>query len=141
MGRTAGVRLANRNGTGKPVEIYYALPEHKRIVRAMAAYGIPQDAIAATLGIGRQVLRMHFADELTKATPELVARMATLLVKQAENGSVKAIIKILEARGYGVWTHRQTIEGGDPDRPVVMQIVTGVPRILEDVQYTDVGDD
>jgi hypothetical protein len=60
------------------------------MVRAMAAYGIPQLDIACVIGISDKTLRLAFRDELDKAGIEANAKVAEICFKMATSGKVPA---------------------------------------------------
>ena len=61
--------------------------EQRRTVCSMAAYGIPQEAIAGSVGIRSvKTLRRHFREELDRAAPEANARVAQTLYQLATTG-------------------------------------------------------
>lgn len=73
-------------------------------VKAMAAYGIPQDDIASYLDIAPKTLRAHYRAELDKGATEANAKVAESLFRQATTGNVAAAIFWLKARAK--WTER-----------------------------------
>ena len=80
--------------------------EQHRMVRSMAAYGIPQEDIARCLGLrSAKTLRRHFREELDRAAPEANARVAQSLYQQATAGkNTGAAIFWLKTRaGWREW--------------------------------------
>lgn len=78
---------------------YQPTPEGRKIVDAMAAFGIPQPQIAAVLDIGLSTLQKHFRDELDTAYVKANARVAQSLFDNAtKNGNVAAQIFWLKTR-------------------------------------------
>jgi hypothetical protein len=75
--------------------------EHRKMVRSMAAYGIPQQEIARCVGLrSAKTLRRHFRDELDRAAPEANAQVAQSLYQQATSGKkTAATIFWLKVRG------------------------------------------
>lgn len=69
---------------------FEATHEQRRMVRAMAAYGIPQLDIACVIGISDKTLRLAFRDELDKAGIEANAKVAEICFKMATSGKVPA---------------------------------------------------
>jgi hypothetical protein len=68
----------------------------------MAAYGVPEDAIARVLTIDPKTLRKHYRDELDTGQVKATARVAESLFRKATsdgNQSVTAAIFWLKTRG------------------------------------------
>jgi hypothetical protein len=81
-------------------------PEQRRMVHAMAGYGVPQDDIALVIGITSRTLRKHFRHELDVAVIEANTRVAQCLFKQATTpGNIGASIFWLKARAG--WREKQ----------------------------------
>ena len=57
-------------------------------VESMAAYGIPQDEIAATLGIAPKTLRKAYRDELDTAATKANARVGQFLYRAASGAAI-----------------------------------------------------
>jgi hypothetical protein len=60
--------------------------EQRRAVRAMAAYGIPQDDIAKVIEIAPKTLRLAFRTELDKAPIEANTKVAQTCYQMAISG-------------------------------------------------------
>ena len=104
------------NKRGRPP--YSPTAEQRKTVKAMAAYGIPQEAIARTVGCNHETLRKYYPDELDLAETEANAKVAQSLFKLATNGNVAAAIFWAKAR-MG-WSEKQQIELGSIDgKPLV----------------------
>ncbi len=58
-------------------------------VKAMAAYGVPQDDIAKVIGCSSPTLRKHFHAELETAAVEANAKVAQSLFRKAVEGTGK----------------------------------------------------
>ncbi len=83
----------------------------RRQVKAMAAYGVPQDSIALVLDIDPTTLRKRFRIELSTGAAEANARVAESLYRKAVGDgpqSVTAAIFWCKAR-LG-WTERAALE-------------------------------
>jgi hypothetical protein len=81
-------------------------PEQRRMVHAMAGYGVPQDDIALVIRITSRTLRKHFRHELDVAVIEANTRVAQCLYKQATTpGNIGASIFWLKARAG--WREKQ----------------------------------
>jgi len=125
-----------RRGPGRPP--FQPTDKDRATVRAMAAYGIPQDEIAAVIGCHDETLRIHFRQELDTAAPEfkgqIMQRLAAIALDQSGRWDDRAIITALIFLGKTRCGLRETLrhEGGDPERPVTLQIVSGVERDAAD---------
>ena len=85
-------------------------------VKAMSAFGIPQDDIAVCLDIDAKTLRRHYREELDKAEAEANAKVAESLFKKATgNGpqSVTAAISWLKTRAQWKDTTVHELTGKD----------------------------
>ena len=73
-------------------------------VEGYAALGLTKEQIASCLGISYQTLNEktkyypEFADAIKAGLDKGIARMANLLIKHAESGSVPSVIFFLKAR-------------------------------------------
>jgi DNA-binding XRE family transcriptional regulator len=91
-----------------------ANPRHKptdaqiATVRAMAAYGIPQDDIAKVIGISPKTLRRHYGEQLEKGSIEATAKVAEFLFKQATTTSVAAAMFWMKCRAG--WSERVQVD-------------------------------
>jgi hypothetical protein len=104
--------------------------EQRRMVRAMAGFGVPQDDIALVVKCSPPTLRKRFRDELDVATIEANARVAQCLYQQATTpGNIAATIFWLKARAG--WREKQHVEvtGQDGQPLAPMQVV--VRRFFE----------
>ena len=61
-------------------------------VKAMAAYGVPQDDIAKVIGCSSPTLRKHFWSELDTAAIEANTRVAQSLFRKAVEGTGKEAV-------------------------------------------------
>jgi hypothetical protein len=90
-------------------------PEQRRMVHAMAGYGVPQDDIALVIGITSRTLRKHFRHELDVAVIEANTRVAQCLYKQATTpGNIGASIFWLKARAGWREKHPEPPEAPPP---------------------------
>jgi hypothetical protein len=97
--------------------------EQRRLVRAMAGYGVPHDDIALVVRCSPPTLRKRFRTELDVATIEANARVAQTLYQQATTpGNIAATIFWLKARAG--WREVQRVENTGADgRPISTEIV------------------
>jgi hypothetical protein len=83
--------------------------EQRRTVRAMAAFGVPQDAIGAHLELDAKTLRKHFRKELDRGMVEANVKVAQSLFNMATQGNnVAAAIFWMKARAG--WRERNELE-------------------------------
>jgi hypothetical protein len=102
--------------------------EQRRLVRALAGFGVPQDDVAKHLAIDPKTLRKHFRQELDSGTIEANAKVAQSLFQMATQGkNVAAAIFWMKARAG--WSERQRVEHANADgSPITYSVITGVPR-------------
>ena len=85
-----------------PMPSHKPTDQQRKIVKAMSAYGIPQDDIAKVIGIHDETLRIHYRQELDVANAEACAKVAENLFKKATGDgreSVTAAIFWMKTRG------------------------------------------
>lgn len=107
-----------------PARRYEPTEEQRRVVRAMAGYGVPQEEIARRALLA-STLRRAFRRELDTAVTEANARVAQCLFQQATTpGNVAATIFWLKARTG--WREKHAVEpsypGGAPVEPTRMVV-------------------
>jgi DNA-binding XRE family transcriptional regulator len=77
-------------------------------VRAMSAYGIPQDDIAKVIGIDPKTLRKHYSEQLEKGSIEATAKVAEFLFRQATTNNVAAAMFWMKCRAG--WSEKTRVE-------------------------------
>ena len=88
---------------------FTATDEQRRLVRAMAGFGVPHEDISKVVRCSAPTLRKHFRDELDVAVIEANARVAQCLFQQATTpGNIAASIFWLKARAG--WREKQQVE-------------------------------
>ena len=98
--------------TGRPP--FAPTEDQRRLVRAMAGYGVPHDDIAVVVRCSPPTLRKHFRQELDVAAIEANARVAQTLFQQATTpGNIAATIFWLKARAG--WREKQVVEHSGPE--------------------------
>ena len=109
-------------------EAFAPTEEQRRLVRAFAGFGIPQEDMANHLGIDTKTLRKHFRDELDRGVVEANAKVAQSLFQMATTGkNVAAAIFWMKARAN--WSEKQRVEhAGTNGAPLTLAVITGVPR-------------
>ena len=94
--------------------LYDPNDEQRRLVRAMAGFGIPQTDIAAHLDIDPKTLRKLFRLELDRGVTEANAKVAQSLFNMATQGkNVAAAIFWMKARAG--WREKQEVRVGPTD--------------------------
>lgn len=93
-------------------------PRDRKAVESMASYGIPQDDIAAVIGITGPTLRKYYSAELATATAKANAKVAETLFRKATSqeltgASVTAAIFWLKTRAQWRETDRHEITGAN----------------------------
>jgi len=92
--------------------------EHRRLVRMMAGFGVPQPDIATQLEIDPKTLRKYFRRELDRGTVEANVKVAQSLFQMATSGkNVAAAIFWMKARGG--WREKSQIEHDVRERYVI----------------------
>ena len=82
--------------------------EDRRLVRAMAGFGVPQDQIALHLEFDAKTLRKHYRRELDQGSIEATTKVAQSLFQMATQGkNVAAAIFWMKARAG--WSEKQEI--------------------------------
>ena len=84
--------------------------EQRRMARAMAGLGLPQEQIALLLEIDAKTLRKHFRDDLDRGMAEANVKIAQSLFNMATTGNnVAAAIFWMKARAGWREKHEVTI--------------------------------
>ena len=97
-----------------PLPGYQPNDEQRRLVRAMAGFGVPQDDIATHLDIDPKTLRKHFRQELDRGTTEANVKVAQSLFQMATQGkNVAAAIFWMKARAG--WREKHDVEVSGKD--------------------------
>lgn len=91
---------------GRPA--FAATDEQRYSVNLMAGIGIPQEDIAAAIGITRVTLRKHFRSELDTGRVRTITKVADSLVRQALAGNMTAAIFYLKTQAG--WTETSRLE-------------------------------
>src|SRR3712207_5833975 len=63
----------------------------RKQVKALAAYGVPQDEIGKVIGISKPTLEKHYREELDRAAIEANARVAESLFRKATSEGAQAV--------------------------------------------------
>ncbi len=106
---------------------YLPTEEQRRVVKAMAGYGVPHDDIARVVRCSPPTLRKRFRQELDTATIEANARVAQTLYQQATTpGNIAATIFWLKARAG--WREKHAVEMSGPDGAPLSQPTIVVVR-------------
>ena len=108
---------AKKGKAGRPA--FKPTEEQRATVRAMAAYGVPEDDIAKVIGTSGPTLRKHFRHELDTAHAEANAKVAQSLYNKATgdgpNAVTAAIFWLKTRAGWkDVTSHEHTGKDGGP---------------------------
>ena len=88
---------------------YSATEENRRLVKAMAGYGVPHEGIATLLEIDPKTLRRHYRKELDRGSVEATAKVAQSLFQMATvEKSVAAAIFWMKARAG--WREKHDVQ-------------------------------
>jgi hypothetical protein len=115
-----------RPGEGHPPHV--PTEATRKQVAAMTAYGVPQDDIAACIGISDVTLRKHYTDIIAVAMAEANSKIAQHLFKIAlgdSKSAVTAAIFWLKTRGGVAW--KEKIEH-EHSGNITMRVDTGIER-------------
>ena len=83
--------------------------DQRRLVRALAGFGITHDDIARQVGCEPKTLRKHFRDELDRGSVEATAKVAQSLFQMATTGkNVAAAIFWMKARAG--WKEKHEVQ-------------------------------
>ncbi|HYZ31717.1 MAG TPA: hypothetical protein VE684_05470 [Crenalkalicoccus sp.] len=105
--------------------------EQRRIVKAIAGYGVPHEDIARVVRCSPPTLRKRFRQELDTATIEANARVAQCLYQQATTpGNIAATIFWLKARAG--WREKQQVEVTGRDGQALEPPVVVIRRMIVD---------
>jgi len=105
---------------------FTATEDQRRMVRAMAGYGVPHDDISLVVKCSPPTLRKWFRHELDVAGIEANARVAQTLFQQATtSGNIAATIFWLKARAG--WREKHTVEvTGENGAPLAKAYPTSI---------------
>jgi hypothetical protein len=88
---------------------YSATEENRRMVKAMAGFGVPHEGIATMLDIDPKTLRRHYRRELDRGSVEATAKVAQSLFQMATvEKNVAAAIFWMKARGG--WREKHEVQ-------------------------------
>ncbi len=100
--------------------------EQRRLVKALAGFGVIHDDIAKQVGCEPKTLRKHFREELDRGSVEATAKVAQSLFQMATTGkNVAAAIFWMKARAG--WREKSEVHHSGDVQPNYV-IYTGVPR-------------
>ncbi len=63
----------------------------RKQVKALSAYGIPQEEIGKVIGVSKPTLEKHYRDELDRAQSEVNAKVAESLFRKATGDGAQAV--------------------------------------------------
>jgi len=114
---------------------FTATEDQRRMVRAMAGYGVPHDDISLVVKCSPPTLRKWFRHELDVATIEANARVAQTLFQQATTpGNIAATIFWLKARAG--WREKHAVEvTGENGAPLAQApLVVTIRRFFDPIE-------
>ncbi len=117
--------------------------EQRRLARAMAGLGLPQEQIALLLEIDPKTLRKHFRDDLDRGMAEANVKIAQSLFNMATTGNnVAAAIFWMKARA-GWREKHEVVVSQDPLAQVSTAELEQMIDVLRDAIATEstVGSD
>jgi hypothetical protein len=95
-----------RRGPGQPQ--HQPTDKSRSTVKAMSAYGVPQEQVARVLDIDSKTLRLHYRNELDLGLIEANTQIARTLFQQAVGGNIGALIWWTKSR-MG-WREKHDVE-------------------------------
>ena len=122
-----------RNVGGRPE--FMPTPEQRKLVQILVGLQVPIVQIARMVGtppISENTLRKHFAEELINGKDTLVASLKTMVVKAAQNGSVRAQTWLLERLAGPDFAPQMRLGGIDGAPPIAVNAETQVVVYLPD---------
>jgi len=134
--------MTEKTKAGRPAH----QPEEKdrKLVSAMASYGIPQDKIASVIGIDEKTLRKHYADEIDTAEARATAVVAKTLYSIAtdRNHSKCAPAAMFWLKCRGGWREKDATTTDDFDSmPVPPRNLGKKEQAERDAETAGVGTD
>lgn len=104
-----------RRGRGQPA--HEPTEKSRATVKAMSAFGIPQDSVARVLDIDSKTLRLHYRDELDLGVIEANSKIAETLFNQGvREGNTAALIWWTKSRmGWKETTRVETEDMGSKE--------------------------
>jgi hypothetical protein len=89
--------------------LFQPTDEQRRLVKALAGFGVTHDDIAVQVGCEPKTLRKHFRDELDRGSVEATAKVAQSLFQMATTGkNVAAAIFWMKARAG--WREKHEVQ-------------------------------
>lgn len=89
--------------------LFQPTEEQRRLVRALAGFGVTHDDIAVQVGCEPKTLRKHFRDDLDRGSVEATAKVAQSLFQMATTGkNVAAAIFWMKARAG--WREKHEVQ-------------------------------
>ena len=78
-----------KDKTGRPP--HQPTEATRKQVKALSAYGIPQDEIGKVIGVSKPTLEKHYRDELDRAQSEVNAKVAESLFRKATGDGAQSV--------------------------------------------------
>lgn len=121
-----------RASAGRPEFVPTA--DQRKLVQILVGLQVPHVQIARMIGSGihEQTMRKHFAEELINGKDTLVASLKTMVVKAAQNGSVRAQTWLLERLAGPEFAPQMRVGGIEGAPPIDVNARTEVVVYLPD---------
>jgi hypothetical protein len=131
--------MTEQEKAGRPA--HEPTEERKKMVQAMASYGIPQEEIAEVIGISHVTLRKHYGRELRIAATLANSTVAQSLFQSAtakkESGAKVSAQKFwLECRAG--W---KRAGAEPPEREIIPEVLGKKAQQLRDAEEAGIGTD
>src|SRR5919107_4365711 len=81
--------MATKSKGGRPP--HQPTEATRKQVKALAAYGVPQDEIGKVIGISKPTLERHYREELDRGEVEANAKVAESLFRKATGDGAQAV--------------------------------------------------
>lgn len=103
--------------------------EQRRLVKAMAGYGVPHEGIAVLLDVDPKTLRKHFSQELERGSIEATAKVGQSLFRMATEGNnVAAAIFWMKARAGWREKHELVLSTRPADQLTDVELMDEIAR-------------
>jgi hypothetical protein len=115
---------------GRPSKKYS--PDHAKQVQALSQYGVPQDDIAATIGVCVETMQRLYGDELRQGRAWANAKVGRSLFDKCQAGDTTALI--FWAKTQMGWKETQKLDHSSSDG-------TMSPPLALHIDFVDKGAD
>ena len=110
-------------------------PATRRLVEALAGYGIPEAEIAGVVGIDAKTLRKHYREELDHGHTKANARVAENLYRKATGEGREAVIAaIFWLKTRAGWKETSVTELASRDKEPVKVILRTIVDPVREIE-------